>query len=462
MCRHGRKVVNDLNLVLPPSFLHNAQATPCQPHKPWFHDQPLQPPSRLNLQLLIVNVDCCHLELLAGVKTEEREAILRLEDEVREGTDHLPRADGPASPLHQHPALLVTLLMGFQGCIGLTCLVTEAALEGPNSNGALLVPLVVGLQAALLRELVTTQLARVRLLTGVHHRVCRQVLHCLELLVTAITGQHLLIVINFDVVPQLVVGLRISGASTTLFTSLGYKRALMSGQVPFQTVQTPKLLINPSPLHIAVLTKYQLLRCLAVYKVNVFLQLRVVEESLSTDVTFEREIFGMLLRLVFLQLQFCLESFQAEIAIVWRRITVFLVVPSQELSVWKTLGAIHAVVCFLHVQQHVAFQVALLREFLSTLLTDDWVCVHFLMHHQNVPSEELFWAEGAMKISLPRLVHQHMTQQLYFSLKTLAAQVAQLSRDVWMSSDDVLRQPQLALDHLFAMFAGVFENLFRF
>jgi len=88
---------------------------------------------------------------------------------VREGTDHLPRAGGPASPLHQHSALLVTLLMGLQGSIGLACLVTEAALEGPNSNSALLVPLVVGLQATLLRELVTTQLARVRLLTSVHH-----------------------------------------------------------------------------------------------------------------------------------------------------------------------------------------------------------------------------------------------------------------------------------------------------
>ena len=115
---------------------------------------------------------------------------------------------------------------------------------------------------------------------------------------------------------------------------------------------------------------------------------------------------------------------------------------------------------FLHVQQHVAFQVALLGKFLSTLLADDWVCVHFLMDHQNVPSEELLGAEGAMKISLSRLVHQDMTQQLYFSLKTLPAQVAQLSRDIWMSSDDVLRQPQLALDHLFAVFAAVFKNLF--
>jgi len=156
--------------------------------------------------------------------------------------------------------------------------------------------------------------------------VCRQVLHCLELLVTPIAGQHLLVVIHFDVVPQLIVGLRIPRASTTFFTRLGYKRALMSSQVPFQTVQTPKLLINPSPLHIAVLTKYQLLRCLAVHKVNVFLQLRVVEESLPTDVTLEREIVRMILRLVLLQLQFCLESFRAEIAIVRRRITVFFVV----------------------------------------------------------------------------------------------------------------------------------------
>ena len=156
--------------------------------------------------------------------------------------------------------------------------------------------------------------------------MCRQVLHCLELLVTPIAGQHLLVVIHFDVVPQLIVGLRIPRASTTFFTRLGYKRALMSSQVPFQTVQTPKLLINPSPLHIAVLTKYQLLRCLAVHEVNVLLQLRVVEESLPTDVTLEREIVRMILRLVLLQLQFCLESFRAEIAIVWRRITVFFVV----------------------------------------------------------------------------------------------------------------------------------------
>ena len=109
--------------------------------------------------------------------------------------------------------------------------------------------------------------------------MCCQVLLRLELLVTAIAGQHLLIVVHFDVVPQLVVGLRISGASTTFFTSLGYKRALMSGQVPFKTVQTPKLLINPSPLHIAVLTEYQLLRCLAVHKVNVFLQLRIFNSN---------------------------------------------------------------------------------------------------------------------------------------------------------------------------------------
>ena len=201
----------------------------------------------------------------------------------------------------------------------------------------------------------------------------------------------------------------------------------MSGQVPFKTVQTPKLLINPSPLHITVLTEYQLLCCLAVHKVNVFLQLRVVEESLSTDVTLEREIVGMLLRLVFLQLQFGLESFQAEIAIVWRRITVFFVVPGQEFRIWKTLGAVHAVVGFLHVQQHMTLEVSLLWEFLPTLLTDDWICMHFFVDHQNVLSEELLGAKGAVKISLPGLVHQDMTQQLYFSLETLAAQVAQLS-----------------------------------
>ena len=90
MCRHGRKVVDNLNLVLPPSLLHNAQTTPRQPHKPRLHDQPLKPASSLHLQLLIVNVDCCHLELLAGVEAEQRQASLRLENQVREGTDRLP------------------------------------------------------------------------------------------------------------------------------------------------------------------------------------------------------------------------------------------------------------------------------------------------------------------------------------------------------------------------------------
>jgi len=263
--------------------------------------------------------------------------------------------------------------------------------------------------------------------------MCRQVLHCLELLVTPIAGQHFLVVVHLDMIPQLVIGLRIPGASTTFFTSLRYKRALMPGQVSLQTVQTPKLLINPSPLHIAVLTKYQLLRCLAVHEVNVLLQLRVVEESLPTDVTLEREIVRMLLRFVLLQLQFRLETFWAEIAIVWRRITVFFVVFGKQVGVWKTFGAIHAVVGFLHVQQHVAFQVSLLREFLSTLLTYDWVCVYFLMDHQDVLSEELLWAEGAVKISLPRFVHQDVAQQLHFSLEALTTQVAQLTRDIGMS-----------------------------
>lgn len=140
MCSHGRKVVDDLNLVLSSSFLYNAQPpSPCQPHKPRFHDQPFQPPSRLDFQLLIINVDCCHLELLAGVETEERQARLRLEDKVRECCDRA------ASALHQHSSLLVTLLVGLQGRVGLASLVTEAAVEGTDSNSALLVSLVVRL-----------------------------------------------------------------------------------------------------------------------------------------------------------------------------------------------------------------------------------------------------------------------------------------------------------------------------
>lgn len=151
---------------------------------------------------------------------------------MREGTDRA----ASSSVLQKHSPLLVTLLMGLQGRIGLAGLVTEAALEGAHPNSALLVSLVMGLQAALLGELVPAQLARVRLLTSMHHRVRCQVLHCLELLVAPIAGQHLLVVVHLDVVPQLVVSFRIPGASTAFFASLRYKRALMPGQVSFQTV----------------------------------------------------------------------------------------------------------------------------------------------------------------------------------------------------------------------------------
>ena len=149
---------------------------------------------------------------------------------MREGTDHLTGVDGPGS------TLLVTLLVGFQCSISLAGLVAKAALERSNSNSTLLVSLVVSLQAAFLCELVSAQLTRVRLLSGVHHRVRRQVLHCFEFLVASVTWQNLLAVVHFDVVPQLVVGLGISGANTAFFTSLDDQRALMSGQVPFKTV----------------------------------------------------------------------------------------------------------------------------------------------------------------------------------------------------------------------------------
>ena len=175
MSRNGWYVVDDLDLVLAASLLHKAQASTRQAHEAGFHDQALEPSTRFNFQLLAVNVDRGHLVLLAGVETEKRQASLGLEDKVREGTDHLCRSTRPGSSmLQQHSALrLVALVVGLQGGVRLAGLVAEAALERANSNGALLVSLVVRLEAALLCELVSTQLARVRLLTGVNHRVGR-------------------------------------------------------------------------------------------------------------------------------------------------------------------------------------------------------------------------------------------------------------------------------------------------
>ena len=75
--------------------------------------------------------------------------------------------------------------------------------------------------------------------------------------------------------------------------------------------------------------------------------------------------------------------------------------PGQEVSIWKTLGAVQAVVGFLHVQQHVTFQVPLLGKLLSTLFADNWIPNTLSICSSILPSSFLTQSHNRVIIASP-------------------------------------------------------------